>query len=237
MRGTLVNVLAIIVGSLIGLLLKKGIPERINSAILKMQGFAIIIIGLNGVLGTMITVDIATGKLKDSGGLLLLISLTLGCVVGEVLRIEDRVNQFGLWIEGKIHSDGFARGLVSASLVFSIGAMSVIGPINDGLRGDSSILYIKSMLDGITSIVLASSLGIGVLFACVPTFVVQAIPALLARQLSPFISDQLLSVFCMVGYSIVICIGLNFVFNTKIKIANLLPSLIVPVVYYFIALV
>jgi uncharacterized membrane protein YqgA involved in biofilm formation len=112
--------------------------------------------------------------------------------------------------------------------------MSVIGPINDGLTGDTSVLYIKTMLDGTTSIVLAASLGAGVLCACVPVFVVQAIPALLARQLAPFISDKLLALFCMVGYTIVICIGYNFLAENKIKTANILPALVVPVAYYFL---
>lgn len=236
MTGTLVNVAGIIIGSLVGLVFKKGIPERVNEAILKVEGLAIAIIGLNGLLGSMITVDAATGKLRDSGSLLLLVSLVVGCLAGELLRLDDRFNQFGLWIEGKIKTGGFARGFVTASLLFSIGAMSVIGPINEGISGDSSILYIKTMLDGTTSIVLASALGAGVLFSCVPVLVVQAVPALLARQIAPLISDQLLSMFCMVGYAIVICIGVNFLANTKIKVANLLPALIIPVVYYFAAL-
>lgn len=238
MTGTLVNVAGIIIGSLVGLIFKRGIPEHINEAILKIEGLAIAVIGLNGLLGSMITVDAATGKLRDSGGLLLLVSLVVGCLAGELLRLDDRFNRFGLWVEGKIKAGGFARGFVTASLVFSIGAMSIIGPINEGLSGDSSILYIKTMLDGTTSIVLASALGAGVLFSCVPVFVVQAVPSLLARQLAPFISesDQLLSTFCMVGYAIVICIGLNFLANTKIKVANLLPALIVPVAYYFMTL-
>lgn len=236
MTGTIVNVLGIILGSLIGLLLKKGIPEYINTAILKVEGLAIAVIGLNGVIAAMFTAD-SSGGLKDSGGLLLLVSLVVGCLVGELLRIDDRFNRFGQSIEKKIGSGGFSRGFVTASLIFSVGAMSIIGPINDGLSGDSSILYMKTLLDGTTSIVLASALGIGVLFSCVPVLIVQAIPALLARQLAPFISDSLLDMFCMVGYAIVICIGLNFLCDTKIKVANLLPALVVPVAYYFVFVV
>lgn len=234
MWGTIVNVAGIIAGSLIGLLLKKGIPDRINEAIFKIVGLSISVIGLNGILSAMLKADTTTGTIENSGGLLLLISLVIGCAVGELLRIEDRINQFGLYIECKINSSGFARGFVTASLIYSIGAMSVIGPINDGLTGDSSILYIKTMLDGTTSIVLASTLGIGVLFSFVPVLIVQAIPALLARQLAPFISNDLLSMFCMVGYAIVVSIGLNFLFDAKIRTANLLPALIIPVVYYFV---
>lgn len=236
MTGTIVNVIGIIAGSLIGLLLKKGIPQHINDAIIKVEGLAIVVVGFNGMLAAMFTVD-SDGRLHDSGGLLLLVSLVIGCLVGELLKIDDRFAQFGAFIEKKTGAGGFSRGFVTASLIFSVGAMAIVGPINDGLSGDSSILYIKTMLDGITSIVLASALGFGVLFSCIPVLVVQSVPALLARQLAPFISDKLLDMFCMVGYAIVICIGLNFLFDTKIKAANLLPALIVPVVYYFVFLV
>lgn len=234
MTGTFVNVAGIIAGSLIGLLLKRGIPERISAVILKIEGLAIAIIGLSSILTTMLSVDLSNGKIKDSGGLLLLISLVIGCICGEALKIDDKVNHFGLWVEGRFKAEGFAKGFVTATLIFSVGAMSVIGPINDGLTGDASILYIKTMLDGTTSILLASVFGLGVLFSFVPVLIVQAIPALLAHQLAPFLSDTLLSGFCMVGYAIVICIGLNFLCDTKIKVANLLPSLFVPVIYYFI---
>jgi uncharacterized membrane protein YqgA involved in biofilm formation len=233
MTGTFVNVAGIILGSLIGLLIRKGIPEHINEAIMKIQGVVICIIGLNGVIGSMFTVS-PEGKLSDSGGLLLLVSCVLGCLVGELLAFDKHLNSFGMWVEKKINLGGFSRGFVTASLIYSLGAMSVIGPINDGLTGDTSVLYIKTMLDGTTSIVLAASLGAGVLFACVPVFIVQAIPALLARQLAPFISDELLALFCMVGYTIVICIGYNFLSENKIKTANILPALVVPVVYYFV---
>ena len=237
MTGTFVNVAGIMAGSLIGLLIRKGIPAHINEAIMKIQGVAICIIGLNGVIGSMFKAG-PEGKLSDSGGLLLLVSLVLGCLVGEFLAFDRRLNSFGMWVEKKINMGGFSRGFVTATLIFSIGAMSIIGPINDGLTGDSTVLFIKTMLDGTTSIVLAASLGAGVLFASVPVLVVQAVPALLARQLAPFISDELLALFCMVGYTIVICIGYNFLAEEKqrIKTANLLPALVVPVVYYFVFL-
>lgn len=233
MTGTFVNVAGIILGSLLGLLLKRGIPEHINAAVLKVEGLSICVIGLNGVIAAMFRADPETGKLSDSHGLLLLVSLAIGCLIGEALKIDDRLNQFGMFIERRIGSGGFSRGFVTATLVYSIGALSIIGPIQNGLTGDAGILYIKTMLDGTTSVFLASALGYGVLFSCVPVFVVQAVPALLARQLAPFISDDLLGIFCLVGYAIVICIGLNFLVDAKIKVANLLPALAVPVVYYF----
>ena len=234
MTGTWVNVAGILLGSLIGLLLKKGIPERVNQAILKVQGLAICVIGLNGVIAAMFTVNPATGKLSDAGGLLLLVSLVLGCLIGELCRLDDHLNRFGLFVEGRIRSKGFAKGFVTATLFFSIGAMSIIGPINDGLTGDSSILYIKTTLDFTTSIVLASALGAGVAFSAVPVFLAQGTVALLARHISPFITDSLLSIICMVGFSIVLIIGTNLLCDTKVKTANLLPALLVAVCYHFV---
>ncbi len=234
MIGTLVNVVAIVIGAGLGVLLKKGIPERIRDSLLKAEGLAIVIIGMSSVLGEMFSVNAETAKLKADGGLLLLVSLVLGCLIGEALRIDDRINAAARMVEKRFQADGFAKGLVAATIVFSVGAMAVIGPINEGLSGDRSILYIKSMLDFTTAIVLASVMGIGVLFSCVVVFVVQAIPALLAAQLAPYITPPLLSLFCMVGYTLVTAIGINFLSEAKIKVANLLPSLLIPIGYYFL---
>ncbi len=234
MIGTLVNVAGIIAGALIGMLLRKGIPERIRDSLLRAEGLAIVVIGLSSVLAEMFSVDGAAGKLKAGGGMLLLVSLVLGCLAGEFLRIDDRLNAAARLLETRFRSDGFANGFVAATIVFSIGAMAVIGPINEGLSGDRSILYIKTMLDFTTAIVLASAMGIGVLFSCVSVFVAQAIPALLAAWLAPYITPPLLSAFCMVGYALVTALGINFVVESKIKVANLLPALAVPVGHYFL---
>lgn len=234
MIGTLVNVAAIIAGALLGILLQRGIPERIRDSLLKAEGLAIVVIGLSGVLGEMFSVKEGTDRLAGDGGMLLLVSLVLGCVAGEFLRIDDRINAAAGMVERRFQADGFAKGLVAATIVFSVGAMAVIGPVNEGLSGDRSILYIKSMLDFTTAIVLASVMGVGVLFSFVPVLVVQGIPALLAGWLAPYITPELLSVFCMAGYALVSAIGINFLTDAKIKVANLLPALVVPVAYYFL---
>lgn len=236
MTGTLVNAGGIVLGALIGVLLRRGIPERINSAVLKANGLAIVVIALNGILPTMLRADPGTGKISDQGGLLLLVSLVVGCVAGELLRIEDRLTRFGEFVEKRSGAEGFARGFVTASLVFTIGAMSIVGPINDGLTGDSSILFVKTTLDFTTSIILASALGFGVAFAAAPVLVLQGCISLMAGWLSAYVTDDLLALFCMVGYAIVLAIGFNFLIDAKIKTANLLPALAVPVIYYFIRL-
>jgi len=234
MIGTWVNVGGILLGAVIGVLLGRGIPERIRDSVLQIEGLAILLIGLNSVLGTMLRVNPATGRISDQGGLLLLVSLVLGDLLGEALRIDERINRWGEGVERKLGAQGFSRGFVAASLVFSIGAMSIVGSINDGLRGDTAVLLIKSALDFTTSIILASSLGIGVAFSALPVLLLQGSISLLASSISDLITEPLLEMFCMVGYAIVLSIGLNFLCNTRIKTANLLPALIVPVIYYFV---
>ncbi len=234
MFGTLVNAASVIVGGLLGLLLKKGIPDHIKDSLMKVQGLAIVLIGLAGVMGEMFSLNPETGKLNSSGGLVMLVSLTVGCLLGEVLRLDDRINAVGLMVEKRFKANGFAKGFVTASLVYCLGALAIIGPINEGLAGDRGILYIKSILDGITSIILSSTLGIGVPFSAAAVFVYQSIPSLLAVQLSPYITPQLLSLFCMVGYAVVTAMGCNFLCETKVKIANLIPALPIPVLYYFL---
>lgn len=234
MTGTWVNVGGIVLGALIGTLLKKGIPQRISDSIIQAEGLAVSVIALNGILGAMLTAEPDTGKLRDAGSLLLLVSLVLGCLAGELLRLDDRMNHLGRFVERKVGAQGFAKGFVTATLVFSIGAMSIIGSLNDGLTGDSSVLLIKSTLDFTTAIVLASVLGIGVAFSAVPVLLLQGSISLAAGFIAPYISDLLLRMICMVGYTLVLVIGINFLVGTKIKTANLLPSLLVPVVYYFL---
>jgi len=231
MFGTIVNAAAILVGGLLGLLIKKGIPKSIEDSILKVNGLVVSIIGLNGVLSATLTADAATGKISSSGEMLLLISMVVGTLIGEFCRLDDRLYGFGRWIETKAHADGFAQGFISASLVFCIGAMSIIGALNDGLTGDSKTLLIKSVLDGTSAVIFGATMGIGVAFAAIPVFLYQGAIAMLSGVLSPLISADLLNMICLVGYAIVICIGLNFLFNTKIKTANLLPALLVPIVY------
>ena len=230
MLGTIVNALSIICGGVLGVMLKRGIPESLNNALIKTMGLVVVIVGINGVIVSMIDID----PESVNATVLLLISLVAGCVVGELLRIDDRLNDFGQMIEKRAGKSGFAKGFVSASVLFGVGAMSIVGAINDGLSGDSGVLFLKSALDGIISIILAASLGFGVIFSAVTVFVWQGSVSLLAGLIAPFVSNELLNIFSMVGYAIIMAIGFNFLCDTKIKIANLSPALIFPVGYYFL---
>lgn len=232
MVGTLVNAAAVIVGGLIGIFLKKGIRSEIMENVMKAEGIAVLIIGMNGVLTNMLSVG-KDGKIAESGGLLLLISLAAGMFFGEIIKLDDRINGIGKAVESKVKSEGFSKSFVSAFIIFCVGSMSIIGSVNDGLSGDADILMVKSALDFITAAVLASAMGIGVVFACVPLLIYQGGISLFASQIKPLIEScpELLAQFSMVGYAIIMCIGINFIAGTKIKTANLLPAMLVPVLY------
>lgn len=233
MTGTLINTAAIFIGGFIGLLVKKGIQAQIQESIMKVQGIVVMIIGLNGVLESMITVD-SSGKLHSQGTVLLLASLVIGTIIGESLKIETRINNIGGKLESKFGLSGATKGFIDCSLLFCIGAMSILGPINDGLYGDSSILLIKSAIDGISSVFFASSLGIGVLFSGISVLIYQGTISLAACAMAPLISDTLLTSFSTVGYAILLCIGLNFIGKSNIRTTNAIPALLIPIIYALI---
>ena len=230
MLGTFVNAGAIVLGGLIGLIFKKGLSKGMEDTIHKALGISILILGLNGAIGAMFTVK--DGRLSSSGELLLIVSLVAGGAAGELLKLEDRFERFGRFVEGKTRLSGFSRGFVTAAIVYCVGAMAIIGALNDGLRGDSGVLLIKSLLDGISSVILGATLGVGGLFSCIPVFLYQGAISLFAGLISPYLADELLHGLYMVGYAIVMCIGINFLGLTKIRITNLLPALLVPVLYF-----
>jgi len=229
MTGTIVNAVAVIIGGLIGMLLKKGISERLADGINKALGVAVLVIGINGVVTSMITVE--GGALKSSGELLLVVSLVLGTLFGTALKLHDRLEGVSGKIEAKLHLTGFAQGFVNATTIFCVGAMAIIGALNDGLTGDSSVLFVKSALDFVTSIILGASLGIGVACSAVAVFVYQGAIALLAGLLQNVLAGELLNQICMTGYAIIMCIGFNFFGGGKFKTLNMLPALIVPILY------
>ena len=234
MLGSIINALAVIAGSLIGVGVGRKVPKGMSDAVFKALGVVTGIIGISGVISAIFTVNPLSGRLESEGVFLLLISLVVGCVIGESLKIDERLSALGRKVEARLGASGFARGFVTASLLFPVGAMSVMGALYDGLTGDISILLLKSSLDFTASIILASTLGIGVLFSFIPLFIFQGSITLLAGAIYPFVTQSLLDMFSMVGYAVVMCIGINFVADTNIKVANLLPGLVLPVVYYFI---
>lgn len=229
MVGTLVNAGLIVAGSLVGLLLKKGIKPQLEDAVHKATGLAVIGIGLCGVLSNMLYVDVADGSIHSSGELMLVFSLVIGALIGETLRIEQRLDKLGSFVENKLHLTGFAQSFVNGTLIYCVGAMAIVGSLNDGLLHDPTTLITKGVLDGITSIVLSATMGIGVLFSAIPVLVYQGAITLAAGLLSGVLQGELLQQICGAGYMMVACIGVNFMSDKfHIRVANLLPGLLVP---------
>lgn len=230
--GTLINTALVLLGGAIGLVFKKAISENMEYSIHKATGVAVLVIGLAGVMTNVLSVD-ESGKFSSSGELMLVISLALGTFIGELLRLDDRLNSGCKKIEEKFKMSNFSSGFITATMIYCIGAMAIVGAINDGLLHDSSTLITKGIIDGITSIVLAASLGYGVLLSAVPVFLYQGAITLLASSLQNVLKGELLTNICIVGYALVMCIGINFLYNSKkqIKTVNMLPSLLVPALY------
>lgn len=234
MTGTLVNCAAVIIGGLIGLLLKKGIKESYTVGINKSLGLAVLVIGINGVIANMFTLE--NGKLSSSGELLLIVFLVIGTLIGELLKLDDRFNRFCGKVDAKFKNGGFAGGFINGTILFCVGAMSIIGSINDGLTGDSSVLFVKSALDFVNAVIFGATLGFGVIFTCIPMLIYQGGISLLAGTLSGILQGELLEQVCMVGYAIIMAIGFNFFLEKKFKTLNMVPAIILPVIYHYILL-
>ena len=224
--------MAILVAGFLGCFIKKAIPERIEQPIMNMVGLSVALIALLGFFSTALTIE--DGVIKSNGEIMMLVCLAFGVAVGELLRIDDRINAWGQKIEARAGVDGFAKGFVTASLIFCIGAMAIFGALKDGISGDSSVLIVKSMIDAITTFILSTSLGIGVAFSGISVFIYQGSIAMLATFIQPYVTDAMMMNICTVGYAIVLLIGTNMMGITKIKLANTLPAIVLSVIYTLI---
>ena len=221
MFGTIVNTAAVIAGAILGLLLKKGIPERFQDAIMKGLALCVLLIGISGAL-------------EGDNTLIAILSIVTGAIIGELIDIDRRLNHLGQLLEARFSKgqgeQTVARAFVTSSLLFCVGAMTIVGSLQSGLTGDHEMIYTKSMLDGIASIIFASSLGYGVLFSAAAVFVYQGTIVLLAQWVAPFLSDTVVAEMTCTGSLLIIALGLNMLGLTKIKVANYLPALFMPVV-------
>lgn len=220
MNGTLVNGIAIAIGGLLGLFLQQSLFKRISDRLLMAIGLVVVVIGLQGV--------VAYADL-----LILILSMAIGAYLGEVWDLDGLMNRFGKAVETKFAhgSDGrFATGLVSASLLFAVGAMAIVGSLESGLQGEETTLYIKSLLDFIAAIVFASTFGIGVIFSAIPVMAYQGSITLLAVFIAPYLTPQIIMDLTAVGSLCIMALGTNMIGATKFKVANLLPALFVPVI-------
>ena len=230
--GTIINTVAVIAGGIIGVALKKGIPESCSKILMQACGVSTIFIGVAGVLKQMLV--ITDGQIETQGTLLLIFSLVLGGLAGELLKIEERLEHLGDFLKKKLHSekdDQFVEGFVTSTLVICIGAMAIVGAIEDGLTGNYSTLTAKAILDFVIVIVFASTLGKGVIFSALPLFLYQGAITCFAALLGNFMSTALISDISFVGSALIFCVGINVAFGKKFNVGNMLPALIIPVIY------
>ena len=233
--GTIINSAAIVVGGIFGLLFGKFMKERIQATLLKACGVCVLFIGIAGAMEGML--KISGSSLLSGRSMFIVASIALGAVVGEILNIEHGFERFGEWLKvktGNAKDKGFVNGFVTASLTVCIGAMAVIGAIRDGISGDYSILVTKAILDMIIIMVMTCSLGKGCIFSAIPVFVFQGIITALARLIKPLMTTAALANLSLVGSILIFCIGVNTVWDKRIKVANLLPSLVFAVAIAFL---
>ncbi|MBQ7923234.1 MAG: DUF554 domain-containing protein [Clostridia bacterium] len=232
--GTIINVIAIIAGSTIGMIVKKGIPESMQRSVMKTLGIAVMFIGISGVLQEMLV--ITEDGISTQGTMLMIISLVLGTVIGELCRIEARLESAGDKLKKlKLFSGSnphFTEGFVTATLVVSIGAMSIIGSFNDGLGIGPDILITKSILDFISTMIFASALGAGVICSIIPMGIYQGALTVLARFAQPLVEGTtIISDLSLVGSVLIFAVGINLFAEKSIKVGNMLPSLLIPIIY------
>ena len=222
MLGTIVNSLSIIIGGFVGSSFKNKISDTYAETIMKALGLCVILIGLKGAL-------------QVNNILLLIISLTVGTLIGEIIKIEKGIENIGAFLESKVSSQsGIANGFVTASLVFCVGAMSIMGSLESGLSKNYSILYAKSLLDGIFAIIFSSTLGVGVCFSAISVFVYQGIITLTASLMKQFLITSVVSDMSAVGGLLIVAIGANMLDIKRIKVGNMLPAIFIPLLYYIL---
>lgn len=222
MIGTLINAVVILIGTAIGLLLRRGIPERLRETVVFGQGLCVILIGLSSAL-----------KTADVTGVI--ICMVIGSLLGAAVNIEGRLDSLGKAIERRVSPSGgegsIAKGFVTASLVFCVGAMAIVGAMDSGLRGDHSTLIAKSILDGVFAIFFTSSLGIGVGLSAVAVLVYQGAIALLAGWIEPLLTEAIITEMSAVGGLLIAGIGLNMIYDKHIPVGNMLPAIFLPMAY------
>ena len=223
MIGTIANALAIIAGGIIGLLFKNIIPEKISEALLKVIGLAVIAIGINLML-------------SGENFTLLIISLVIGTIKGEIIDIEGKLEKFGAFIESKMKNkeSNVALGFVACTLVYCVGSMAIVGSIQSGLTGNHEILFSKAVIDGITAVTFAATMGVGVVFSGISVLVYQGTITMLASIMQSLLTPLVVSEMTAIGGVIIMGIGLNFLIENRMRVGNMLPSIFIPIIYQII---
>ena len=221
MWGTIVNSLAIAIGALFGVGLNKGIKDEYKETIMNAIGLTVIIIGI-------------IGGISSENIILVIISLVLGSIIGEVIGIERKLDNLGDRLQDRFGAkdSNFSKGFVTASLVYCVGAMARVGSLESGIQGNHSTLFAKAIIDGITSIIFASTLGIGVAFAAIPVLIYQGSITIFASLIKGLFTPELINEMSAIGGILIMAIGINILDIKKIKVGNMLPAIIIPILYF-----
>ena len=226
MIGTIINTVLILVGSGLGLLLRKGIPERLKVTVMLAMGLSVVLIG-------------GSGAIKTANTMCVVVSMAVGSLLGSALNIEKHLDDLGKLAERKLGGSGaegsISKGFVTASLVFCVGAMAIVGAIDSGINNNHTTLITKGIIDGISAIIFTSTLGIGVALSAVAVFVYQGLIALLATWVAPILTDAVVNEMSAVGGLLIIGIGLNLIYDKHIPVGNMLPAIFVPLIYLPVA--
>lgn len=232
--GTLINVAAVLAGGLAGLVFRRILTEQVQDALVTATGVCVLFLGIGGAMEKMLSVT--DGTVTSSGTMMIVGSLAIGALLGELIGIEAGVERFGFWLKHKTGSDGdkrFVDAFVNASLTVCVGAMAVVGAIKDGISGDYSILAAKAVLDLIIIMVMTASEGKGSVFSAIPIAVVQGAITLAAHFTGSFLSAAALDNLSLTGSILIFCVGLNLVWGKKVRVANLLPALVIAVIWAY----
>lgn len=233
--GTIINIAAIIIGGLIGLLCGKVIRPGIQETLMRATGVCVLFVGIGGAVQEMM--QISGNRLESSGTMMIVASFAIGSLIGEAVDLEGRMEQFGNWLKvktGNSREHLFVDGFVTASLTVCAGAMAVVGSIQDGISGDHSTLILKAVLDLLIVCVMTASMGKGCIFSAIPVGIFQGLITILARTVQPIMTDQALSNLSLTGSMLIFCVGVNLIWEKKLRVANMLPAVVVAVVCAFI---
>lgn len=233
--GTIINVAAIVAAGIVGKLFGKLLNERCQQTLSQACGICVLFLGIAGAMEGMLQVE--GGSITSGGTMLVVASLAFGALFGEMLNLEDKIEHFGEWLKlktGNAKEKSFVEGFVTASLTVSIGAMAIVGAIEDGILGDYSILVTKAILDFIIILVMTCSLGKGCAFSAIPVAILQGSVTALARVIKPILTQEALTNLSLVGSILIFCVGINLVWGKKIRVANLLPAIVVAVGMAFV---
>lgn len=235
LTGTLINTGSIIVGGLAGGLAGRLIKEDTQDMLSKVCGVSTMFIAISGAMEGMLKIE--EGGLVSSQGMFIILCLVLGTLLGEILNLEKGFERFGEWLKqktGNARDTRFVDAFVTASLTVCIGAMAIVGSIQDGILGDYSTLAVKSVLDLIIILVMTSSLGRGAAFSAIPVFLLEGGMTLLARLIAPVFTDEAIAGISLVGSILIFCVGINLVWGKKVRVANMLPALIFAVALAYV---